>query len=376
MTGRVVAVDLARGLALAGMMVAHLAPSPTGDVPPVSEIMSAGRAAPLFALLAGVSLSLVQRRDPHGVGSIGATCTRGVLLVLAGLSLGTLRDMPVLVILAVYGLLIVVALPLRALATRTLVLLTVAWAVFAPIGLLALRIHHEPVLVGQPNWTEIHDPWYLVGQIMFWGGYPAVVWMAYVLAGLVIGRLDLTERATATGLAGAGLVMMVAPLAAAWLHMRDWTALFAGDVYPYGPVTWSELWIVGPHTSMPLNVVSATGSAALVLGVCALVVRSDLVRRAAMPVRAAGAMTLTLYSVHVLWTWRLRLDVVGPVDGSWRDWTVQVLVLFAVAAWWHVVIGRGPLEQVVRWVSLGLRRRTRPDPPTGTSRQRKTPVLD
>lgn len=369
---RVVAVDLARGIALGGMMLAHLGPSQSGGGPqPVSEMVSSGRAAPLFALLAGVSLSLVQNRDPRGVGSIGATCTRGLLLVLVGLSLGTLRDMPVLVILAVYGLLIVAALPLRMLATRSLVLLTVAWVVLAPIGLLALRIHHEPVLVDQPSWTEITDPGYLIGQILFWGGYPAVVWMAYVLAGLVIGRLDLTGLTTAARLVGAGFVALVAPLGIAWLHVRDWRLLFARDAYPYEPVGWDALWVVGPHTSMPLNVISAIGSAALVLGLGALVVRSDLVRRATLPVRAAGAMTLTLYTVHVLWTWRLRLDVVAPVDGSWRDWAVQVIVLVAAATGWHVLIGRGPLEQVFRWVSLGVVWLGR-----AASGQKKTPALD
>ena len=272
-SGRVVAVDLARGTALAGMMLAHLGPVQVGDVAPINEIVSAGRAAPLFALLAGVSLTLVQRRDARGAGSVRATIVRGLLLVLLGLSLGSLRDMPVLIILAVYGLLVMAALPLRGLSTRTLVALTAAWAVLAPVGLLALRIHHDPVLSEQPSWSDVQDPWRLISTILFWGGYPAAVWMAYVLAGLVIGRLDLTGRVTAARLAVGGGVAVVATLTVAWLRDRDWAALFDHDTYPYDPAAWDDLWLVGPHTSMPLNVVGSIGSAALVIGLAGLVVR-------------------------------------------------------------------------------------------------------
>ncbi len=361
-SGRVVAVDLARGIALVGMMLAHLGPVQIGDVAPINEIVSAGRAAPLFALLAGVSLTLVQRRDPRGAGSVRATLVRGLLLVLLGLSLGSLRDMPVLIILAVYGLLIVSALPLRGLSTRTLVLLTGAWAVLAPVGLLVLRVHHDPVVSEQPSWSDVQDPWRLIGTILFWGGYPAVVWMAYVLAGLVIGRLDLTDRVTATRLAMGGGVAVVATLSVAWLRDRDWAALFDRDLYPYEPATWDDLWFVGPHTSMPLNVIGAIGSAALAIGLAGLVVQSPVVRRLVSPVSAGGAMTLTLYTVHVLWTWRLRLDSDAVPLGSWGGWALQVVVLFAAAALYRLRWRRGPLEQVLRWLSVDAWRLRRAGP--------------
>lgn len=367
---RVVAVDLARGVALGGMMLAHLGPVQTGDTPPISEILSAGRAAPLFALLAGVSLTLVQRRDAGGAGSMRATIVRGVLLVLLGLTLGSLRGMPVLIILAVYGLLVLVALPLRTLSSRTLVLLTAVWAVVAPIGLLALRIHHDTVYVEQPSWSDLQDPWRLIGTVLFWGGYPAAVWMAYVLAGMVIGRLDLTDRAMAVRLAAGGLLVLVTTLFVAWHHARDWHLLFEHGDYPNVPLTWRALWVVGPHSSMPLNVVGAIGSSAVVIGLAAVVVRSVTLRRLVAPVCAAGAMTLTLYTVHVLWTWRLRHDLAVPAMGGWGGWVLQVVVLLAVATAYRSRWRRGPLEQVVRWLSVDAWRAF------GRRTQHKTPILE
>ncbi|MCW2769045.1 MAG: hypothetical protein JWR27_478 [Aeromicrobium sp.] len=122
---RVDAVDAARGIALLGMMLVHVGPhGEPSRSPPVGQVLAGGRAAPLFAVLAGVALTLVHRRDPRGVGSVRATIVRGALLVALGLGLGSLHDVPVYVILASYGLMIVVALPFRRLPTRALVVVT------------------------------------------------------------------------------------------------------------------------------------------------------------------------------------------------------------------------------------------------------------
>ena len=358
---RLVAVDLARGIALLGMMLAHLGPQWTGDAPPVGELISTGRAAPLFALLAGVSLTLVHRRDPTGVGSVRATVVRGVLLVLLGLSLGTLRDMPILIIVSVYGLLVVLALPARLLSTRSLVVLTAAWSVLAPIGLLALRIGRDPVPVDQPGWSDAREPWQLLGTLVLWGGYPALVWMAYLLAGLVIGRLDLSDPVTGARLVGGGLVLTCGALAVARLDEPDWRELFARDDYPFSSVGWSELWTTAPHSSMPLNVVGAVGSSAVVIGVCVLLVQVAVLRRLLWPLAVAGAGTLTLYTVHALWTWRLRLDEPAPDEGGWGPWALQAVVLVAAAVLWRLRFRRGPLEAVVRVLSVPRRARRGPD---------------
>ena len=350
--GRVTAVDLARAVALLGMMLAHLGPPATEFTPPINEIVTSGRAAPLFALLAGVSLSLVQRRDPRGVGSVLSTVLRGVLLFVLGLSLGSITEMPVLIILCVYGLLIVAALLFRGLPTTALVATTVVWAVAAPVALLAVRIHVDPVYVEQPSWSDVADPWRLIGIVTVWGGYPAVVWMTYVLAGLVIGRLDLGSPVVAARLAGGGALLAAVPLLVAWQHDRTWQLLFMHDSFPYEPTSWEALWFAGPHSSMPLDVLSATGSAALVVGVCALVVRPGPARRLLHPLIAAGSMTLTLYTLHVLWTWWRYTPEGGGIDAGWSVWWLQGAVLVTAAALWRLVFPRGPIEQVMRLLSV------------------------
>ncbi|AWB91765.1 heparan-alpha-glucosaminide N-acetyltransferase domain-containing protein [Aeromicrobium chenweiae] len=359
---RVEAVDVARGVALIGMMLAHLGPVWLGADPPVGHMIAGGRAAPLFAMLAGVSLTLVQRRDPEGVGSVRATIVRGILLVALGLSLGAIEDMPVLIILAFYGLMIVVALPFRGLPTPWLALLAVVWTLASGFVVVALQVLHGPVDAGQAEAEDLEHPFSLLQELTVLGAYPALAWFSYVLVGLLVGRLDVRRPVVACRLVGLGTALVVVTLGAGWLLVREgavedpsgfgWRSLFTGR---YGPTEWNDLLRLGQHTSTPLNLVSATGSALLAIGLCALAVRVPWLRLALTPLRAAGTMTLTLYTVHALWFWRLASahdDALGPRRGGYDDWLLQVVVLCAVAVAWQRWVGRGPLESLVRVVSV------------------------
>lgn len=356
--GRVDAIDAARGVALLGMMLSHL--GPRALVPPnVTEAIVDGRAAPLFALLAGVSLTLVHRGDPRGAGRVSATVVRAVILVVLGLWLGSQEEMPVFVILAFYGLLILVVLPARYLPTRWLVALTAAWAIGGPLVMLWIRTVHEPLYTVQPAWETLRHPGELLDLMTWAGAYPLVTWIAYLLAGLAVGRLALETGRVATALVAGGAVLTVVPMLVAYLAIRQgwtdleptWRALFARDYYPDLPATRTDLWDVGPHTQMPLNLISVIGSSLLVIGLCALI-------RGRLPlVRDAGAMTLTLYVVHVVWTWRLYVEgdpaTAYEDNAGWDVWGLQVAVLLGAAfVWRRFVWRRGPLEQVVRWLSV------------------------
>ena len=103
--GRVVGIDVAWGLALVGMAATHIFPDyqPDGDLHP-AYLAAAGRASALFAVLAGVSLSLVAARAPSINQVRVATVVVSALLLALGLALSKV-DSPPLVILEYYGLL-------------------------------------------------------------------------------------------------------------------------------------------------------------------------------------------------------------------------------------------------------------------------------
>lgn len=373
---RIEAVDLARGVALIGMMFTHIGPRWTGENPPVGDMLAGGRAAPLFAMLAGVALTIVHERDSRGAGSLRATWIRAVILVAVGLALGSLDQVPMFIILAYYGVMIVIVLPFRRLPTTALFLLGTVWAIVAPVALLWAQREHKLVSSGQTEWADLKHPGELFMEIGVWGIYPVGVWIAYALIGMAIGRLDLRDTATAWRLVASGAALVVSTLAAGMAAIRagkfddlmdgSWRGLFAGPSYPYKRPTWDELLLVGQHTSRPLGVLSAIGSAILVVGLCALLVKVPWARLALTPVRAAGAMTLTLYTAHVLWSWRIRVDFYddhpdGIQPHDYGDWLLQVVVLCVLATLWSHTLGKGPLERIVRRLSVwGRKERSAP----------------
>jgi uncharacterized membrane protein YeiB len=367
-TGRLDGVDLARAVALVGMMLVHVVMTidwRTGD-PSVAGMLAGGRAAPLFALLAGLSLTLVRTRDPDGAGSSQAVVVRSAVLVVLGLLLGSLESATVLVILTFYGAMLVVLLPFLRLPTRTLGLVAAGWLLLAPVvHLLLLRVLGADYQ-GQLEVDDLRAPGSFVAELSVTGSYPALVWTGYLLAGAWLGRLPLERVRVAVGLVAAGTALLVGALAAGLLVLRSgvldglvrdtsWRGLFTSAGSMDGVTDTERLLVVGEHTSSSLNVLSATGSAVLLLGLCLLLVHVAPARTAVAPLLAAGSMPLTMYTLHVLWTWSENAHGWRMADDRHVEWASQVVVL-VVAAWlWRRTWGRGPLEQAVRVLSLPRR---------------------
>src|SRR5687767_2449410 len=114
MGGRVVGVDVARFVALAGMMAIHVLPAFEAGEVTFSQSLAGGRASALFAVLAGVSISLANGGrvvSPRVWDRVAAgLVVRASLIALLGLFLGEL-DTTIAVILVYYGLLFVVGAP-------------------------------------------------------------------------------------------------------------------------------------------------------------------------------------------------------------------------------------------------------------------------
>ena len=131
LAGRLVGVDVARGLAVLGMFAAHMWPRELLD-----ERVFDGRSAILFATLAGVSLGLATggaRRAPGPAWPrLGASIAlRAGLLVLLGVVLQAWNPY-VLVILPYYGVMFLLLLPLLRAPRAVVALVGAALVVVAP----------------------------------------------------------------------------------------------------------------------------------------------------------------------------------------------------------------------------------------------------
>lgn len=199
---RVAGLDLARALAVIGMIAAHVggAPPLVLDEPGTWAGVVHGRSSLLFALVAGVSIALLAR----GVRTAPADEVRRVRLTLVGrgavvLLLGVLLELvgsPVAIILSFYGVVFLLVAPIVGWSTRRL-LVVVGLLVAVAVPLVALA-----KTVGLAGGSG--------AQLVLLSMYPLPVWLALALAGIVVGRGDLFSVRRAVSLVGVGVVLCAA----------------------------------------------------------------------------------------------------------------------------------------------------------------------
>lgn len=351
---RLLGVDAARAVALTGMIATHTLPlvNPDGSESVVG-LLADGRAAALFAVLAGVGIALSTRGVTGAAGHTAAGAgllARGVLVGLLGLALVGLRP-PVAVILAYYGLLFVVAIPLLRARAGPLAAGAVLAVVAGPVLSHLLRTGLPDAPGPQAGLGALADPGQLLVTLTLTGYYPVLPWTAYLLAGMAVGRLDLRDTRVAARLLGGG--MLLAGLAAGAAALLRGVGAAPADAASrrYGTTptdTWWWLVVDDPHSGTPFDLAHTTGTALAVLGLALLVAAWS---RAAVWVPAAmGAAPLTLYTLHVGW-----LGLQPGTGPSTFLGHLAVAVLLGVAL--RLAGRRGPLESVVSAPGRALRRR-------------------
>jgi uncharacterized membrane protein len=371
---RVLGIDLARGLALLGMIAVHVFDTfgNDGNPTPAYELV-AGRSLATFVLVAGISLWFAtgRRKAPGQRGRLptaAAVATRALLVGAIGLALNY-SNPPVDVILPYYAVFFLVAIPLLGLRRPTLVTIVAALTVVAPLVVLA-SFGPDPATYDRPTFGTLLHPAGLALTLIVAGTYPAVEYLAYVCAGLAIGRLDLSSRRVAAWLFAGGASLAVLAWAASstllfhlgglqhlrdaadsGLSQREATNTILWD--PQGTYSWWWLVERAPYTTTPLTMLHVLGCATAVVGAALLLMRVRFIAGLLWPVAAAGSMTLTLYSVHVL---ILATGWLGNQEQQLQLYAVLVGGVLAFAVLWRRFVGQGPLEWLVATVAAHARR--------------------
>jgi hypothetical protein len=112
--------------------------------------------------------------------------------------------------------------------------------------------------------------------------------------------------------------------------------------------TWWWLATDAPHTGTPLALAHTTGTAIALLGAMLLLghvtapVARALTGAVLAPLAAAGSMTLTLYTAHIMFL-NSPLDVYDATP----SYLLQITAALGFVLVWSATMGRGPLERVV-----------------------------
>ncbi len=389
-SARLSGIDAARGLALLGMMATHLLPTFEADAnltPTWIGLTFSGRAAALFAVLAGVGLALSTGKQHPLEGSALAAARRGIALralviAVVGLALGGL-EVNVAVILVHYAVLFLCILPFLGLRLKALCAWAAGWILGSPVLAFLLRpwlMAAEPPLQlnHNPGWEDLTTPGQLLGDLFLTGYYPVLQWLSYLLIGLIIGRLSLTAPglpllllAAGTAVAAFAKVLGTAAMEA-WGGREALQAILTDPNYPLDSLLQVNLagvrqegswwWLAGsaPHSGTTLDLLHTSGVAAAVVGLCLLVGKLgewldlDLL----LPLRGAGAMTLTLYTVHV---WVVASFHLKPLPEGWTEdgmYFAHAALAVLIGMAFVILKRRGPLE----WLGHAANRVGRQEP--------------
>ena len=413
---RVIAIDVARALAIIGMIGAHAGASYVFDAgdPSTWSAVVHGRSSILFAVVAGISVAFVTARAREAsveqlrairlglVGRGAAVFTIGVLMELL--------NAPISVVLTTYGLVFVAVIPFITWSRRRLLVAAAVGAVVCP-PVLAL---FADAGLGEGA----------AAAVALVGGYPVTEWLVLVFVGMVVGRSALNAR-TGVVLIAVGAVLAGAGYGVGALAVPDHPALGQSDsitsissgeegsVGPLGPVPADQLDLEGelctddlgaitctsaddsgnetfhvptvldlfdaghleaagaalvdpsPHSTGTAEIVGSGGVALAVIGLCLLVARP--LRWVVWPLAALGSCSLTAYVLHAvgLSAWASATEA-GWVDiGSGTPvWSSIWTGLLVAATIWSLLVGRGPLERLVGAAAdrMALRSRGREAP--------------
>lgn len=381
--GRLVGVDLARALAVFGMYVVHIGPplSATTGVGSWIRYISDGHSSVLFATLAGFSLMLLAGRREPKTGQAGRQArARIAIRAVILLALGTVMAMEYggVIILGFYGVYFLLALPLVRLGVRTLAIIAAAFALVTPQLAFVLTSLLTPSVQQSIN---TYDPLRHLSEVgaldlLLTGFYPALTWMSFVIAGMALGRLDLScgtilKRLAALGatltaaaygmsllLAGKGALRSLAEdgpssggsgsMPTGSGSMPTGSGSMPADAGSFPDMSASFLLKAGPHSGTTFDIIGSVGIAILVIvGATVAMDRLPRLRRLAKPVIAVGTMSLTAYVGHFLAQTAFSTPAGTGTQQSWLPLIMYVLgaILFAVI--WSRFFRRGPLEYLL-----------------------------
>ncbi|WP_345802153.1 heparan-alpha-glucosaminide N-acetyltransferase domain-containing protein [Microbacterium sp. AZCO] len=347
---RIAGVDLARGLAVLGMLTAHLVDTPELVPADPSTWLGVvdGRSSILFATLAGVSIGLVTGGPTPLRGAAMRTVrlrlvVRAAMLWLIGAVL-IATGVPVYVILPAYAVLFVLAIPFTRLRART---------VLVTAGALAL------VMPWLQAWLDASAYWRTQqgsrASDLLGFHYPFPVWIAFVLAGLGVARAGIRSLGVQLWMLGVGTALAVVGYG---LHgMADPDPMLEPFSIP------AAVWTARPHSSGLLEVIGSGGFALAVIAASLLLCRT-LVRWIVLPLRAVGAMPLTAYTAQLL-VWAVWAAVaIGDTAAliefrAFEPFAPLTLGIVVGCTAWALLVGRGPLE----WLTDVVTRVAVPGPP-------------
>lgn len=358
MKQRVMGFDFARALAIFGMVIVNFKTamdSTTGNefLMWFSSLFE-GRASSLFVILAGIGITfLTNRARQSGDRTIVNKCRlslikRALLLITIGLMYTPIWEAD---ILHFYGFYFLIAVTVFMASNRFLLLISVVIALSFPTLMLFFDYDQNW------NWSTLTymNLWSfdgMVRHIFFNGFHPVFPWASFLIFGMWLGRLDLSQTTIRNRLLTWSVMTLIATEVIFYL-----VRLYIGDGVAFGvsPADIVSLFSTAIIPPFPQYIISAGSSACIVLVVCLYF--SDKFRESNINIWLCqtGQLSLTLYVAHVILGMGV-LDGINRLNNQTIESSLLSSLVFcacgvAFSIFWLKYFKAGPLELIFRKVA-------------------------
>ena len=355
---RLLGLDFARALAVFGMVLVNFKIVMGADEAGPAWLVEFagwfdGRAAALFVVLAGVGMSLMSKRarDNNDAELLGqnqfSLLRRALTLFIVGLLYTPIWPAD---ILHFYGIYIAAGALLLGAANKHL------WQMIWLLVLSYPFLLHNFDYSREWDWSTLDYEgfWTLSGQLrhLFFNGFhPVIPWLAFLLLGMRLGRMDLHSTAKQKSLIiwGFAVALLVE------FHSYFFVGVFTLSDEPVPQEVIQPLFGTDPMPPMPFYMAAAAGWATGVIGLCLRIGQACANAVWLKPLVATGQMALTLYVAHVIIGMGV-LEAMGRLEDQSLTFALTSAVVFCAAAvafstLWLKKFSRGPLEVLLRKLS-------------------------
>lgn len=357
MKHRVTGFDLARALAIFGMVIVNfkIAMNAESGSPLLMLLASMfeGRASALFVILAGVGITFMTNKArmscdsaPIYMGRI-SLIKRGLLLVVIGLLFMPVWEAD---ILHFYGFYFLIAAVVFTFNGRSLLLVSAFVILAFPI--LMVFFNYEQ----NWNWALLRYEklWSLDGMVrhtVFNGFHPIFPWAAFLVFGMWLGRQDLSQNATRKRLLGAVITFVVVESLFYMIRL----ALGDGAELDMTVDEVRFLFSTSIIPPLPKYIISAGSSAVIVLLGCLYFSDRFPESNIRKWLCQTGKLSLTLYVAHVIIGMGILESMGLLVNQTINVSLFSALVFCICGAFFSVVwlkyFKTGPLEWLFRKVA-------------------------
>ncbi len=357
---RIAGYDLARSIAIFGMIVHHFvivsaAVQQSSFWLSMLTFLLDGRPAAMFLILAGVGITLRSRRAVESNDAIlieyeaGILWKRGWLLLLLGL-------LNLLVwpgdILRVYGVSLLLASKLINASNRRLLCVS-AFMVTGFVVLLFLLNYEK-----NWDWTTMtyHQLWTTEGMLrnLFYDGFRAVFpWSGFLFFGMWLGRHDLRNRAAILMCVTIGFAVTLVAEAVSAISVEN--LLSDPNIEPDRRGEIMAVFGTKSMPPLPLFLMAAGGLAIAIIGISIYVTEAFPHSIVVRSLSLTGQMALTWYFVHIYFGLGMLVmfHAVGNQSMGFAIASGSGFFLFAMFAssFWRNRYQYGPLEWGFRKLS-------------------------